>query len=119
MMPPRPPRLPRHVARLGALAALELSDPGLGAGQPRAELRHQPLEVGHGLLEVAELAAGGAGGGGPGALRQVAVLSRHQPGVLEITLKVDNHYCSKRLINDLKVLSSPCSLPLLRDLNTF
>ena len=97
VMFPHPDLLPRHQTRLGALTGLELGHPGLGGVEPQAELRDQPLQLSHGLLEVSELTTGGAGGGVVRALEQVAVVTRHQPGVLEITLKV-NRDCSKRLI---------------------
>ena len=62
VMFPHPDLIPRHQTRLGTLTGLELGDPGLGGGEPHTELRDQPLELGHGLLEVPELAAGGTRG---------------------------------------------------------
>ena len=97
VMFPHPDLLPRHRTRLGALAGLELGHPGLGGVQPRAELGDQPLQLGHSLLEVPELTTGGTRGPVVRTLQQVAVVTRHQPGVLEITLKV-NRDCSNRLI---------------------
>ena len=76
-VPLQPRCLPRHDLEHSS------SRTGLGAGQSRAELR-QPLEV-------AELAAGGARGCRPGALRQVAVLARHQSEVQKVE-KVEKFY---------------------------
>ena len=95
VMFPHPDLIPRHQTRLGTLTGLELGDPGLGGGEPHTELRDQPLELGHGLLEVPELAAGGTRGAVIRALEQVAVVTRHQPGVLEITLKVNSDCVAK------------------------
>ena len=84
-----PHLLTLHLTRLAALTSLELPDPGLGGGQPHAELGDQPLELGHSLLEVSELATRGARGAVVRTLEQVAMMASHQPGVLEVALKVD------------------------------
>ena len=81
--------LPRHHTRPGALTLLELGDPGLGGGEPQAKVRDQPLELGHRLLEVPELAAGWTRRALVRTLDQVAVFTRHQQRVLEVTLKVN------------------------------
>ena len=78
-----------HLTRLAALTRLELLDPGLGCSQPYTEMGYQALELGHCLLEVPELTTRGTRGGVVRTLEQVSVMASHQPGVLEVALKVD------------------------------